>query len=217
MYNQYKRAKSNKKRFHTATIKTKYFMVVLLVILICVSVGYSLLSTKLYINGTVKGDIGLIVDPVSSSTSREGNSTWYTSNTALTGKPALLLPSTTLWVVDGESYTGSTIVTSIRQKQKALSSIGNVSATFTLIIRNAGSATFTNGSVTQVESSSAWSDVTATTSSTRLTPGNTVTITIKATLRSSRTAQSDDRDSFRISFKCGTYTSNFYWNFEFEP
>ena len=192
-------------------------MVVLLVLLLCVSVGYSLLSTKLYINGTVKGSIGLIVDPVSSSASREGNSTWYTSNTALTGKPALIMPATTLWVVDGESYSGSTVTTNVRQKQRALSSIGNVSATFTLIIRNAGSATFTNGSVTQIESSDAWTDVTATTSSTRLTPGNTVTITIKATLRSSRTVQSGDNDSFRISFKCGTYTSNFYWNFEFEP
>lgn len=213
---QYQKGKKIKKNRHPTTIKTKYFMVVVLVVLLCVSTAYSLYSTTLHMIGNPEGDLIIVVDPVTSATSREGNYTWYTTNTALTGKPALLLPSATLWVVDSETYNATVITTHIRHKQRAASSLGNMSPTFTLVLRNKGTMNLTNGTITQYESSNAWTDVNPSLSSTTLSAGGTVTVTIRGEFHSSRTVSSGDHNYFRITFQNNGNTFTFLWKFDFE-
>ena len=174
MYKQYKKIKKNRKK-KASILKARYLAILLIIIVICIAVGYSYWSTSLNIIGTVTASKPALDVEVPPPTEVDGVPR-YSTNTNLTAL------GYDIYKVVEEKYERNTITTTIQHVKKQSTSWFYVKPTITLKIENATSSDYLNGTIELIEYSDAnniFTNRTQTISPTTVLAGEKTTMTIK--------------------------------------
>ena len=192
-------------------IKTMYIFLMILVISITMATGYSLFSTELTINGAVTLTPELEIEVPSQGTDENGVDR-FTANPTVEN----LLGMELLRVVD-EQAVGNSITTTM-QVVSTLSFFGS-SLEINLEIKNGSKNTFTNGTITLLESSDtggALTSRTQTISAATVEPGAITTATVGGTVRVGN-IEAGTYYKYRILFDTSEGEKVFYYTLKLEP
>lgn len=211
MHNNYRKIKKIQKN---KNVKTRYFVVVLIVVLLCIFCSYAYFQTTLKVKGSVRAyrDFDLPVEIPSKGKDSNGVNR-YTSTTDFVYLGA------TIYKVVAEEYTDNEITTTIQQTRKSWLYLVRTGATITLTIPNNSNYDFTNGTVELIESkddNSVFTSVNGTLTSTTVQKGSTVDVKIKGNYVGNVSVASNTHFKFRISFDVDGAKSYFYYNLIFK-
>lgn len=183
-------------------------MIILFIIISMMTVGFSLWSSELVIDGEViVGYVEPSLPVQIPSTGTTDGITRYTVNTKLTW--AL----TTIFKVEDEVYEGNTITTSLRCVYKQLLDSSFIEPEITLTIPNNTTDTFTNGTLTLYEYNDTAGTVTErseTLSSTTIAPSGTATVKIKGKISSK---EIDDNTYYHYKIAYDVAGKKCYFNY----
>ena len=182
------------------TIKVSYICLTLLVIIVLMSISYSLWQKNLYINGTVTGEYvepELPVDIVRPSNDR------LTTNTNLTGG----LFGVSVFRFESDTIDGNTVVTRITNGDKTWLT-QTITVTFSMTIQNNSGNTFTDAEI-QVEEYDPSNRINPTStnvndllSTTIVTNGNSVTLAAEIRFTATDDVTVGSYVNYKISFLC---------------
>lgn len=207
MYKEYKKIKRNRKR-KSKIIKTRYFIFLLLIISIFITVGYSYWSTSITIQGSVTASVPKLEVVVPPPTQVDGV-TRYTSNTDMTAL------GFEIYKVVEETNDQNTITTTIQHIRKQITSWAYVDPTITLKIQNGTNYDYLNGTIELVEykdDNNIFTNRSQSVTPTNVLAGEEITITISGTLRGNQDVANGTIYKYAISYDVNGEKQYFYYN-----